>query len=94
MVVNGRYEGGGGRGLYGDIGEGFCPSFIQTCLENVDRKSRYDGSRKLIPGLLGGVLICIGTMVYKSLEHCKYLRLCYNQLSQIRADSYTGFYKA
>ncbi len=27
----------------------FCPHFVQPNLENADRRSYYDGSRKLIP---------------------------------------------
>ncbi len=32
-----------------DMGKDFCTNFPQPFLENIDRKSRNDGSRKLIP---------------------------------------------
>ncbi len=32
----------------GEIGQGFCPNFLQPFLENVDRWSWNDGSRELI----------------------------------------------
>ncbi len=33
----------------GEMGEDFCPNFLQPFLENIDRRSCNDGSRELIP---------------------------------------------
>ncbi len=51
-----RWEGGGGRkkgGMsvqsMGEVGKDFCPNFIQSFLENIDRRSCNDGSWQLIP---------------------------------------------
>ncbi len=48
--------GGGGRGKggmsvksMGEMGKYFCPSFLQSFLENIDRGSCDDGSWELIP---------------------------------------------
>ncbi len=60
ITVNGWCAGekGGGRGsegwgvsvqLMGEMGRDFCPNFLQTFLENIDRSSCNDGSRELIP---------------------------------------------
>ncbi len=32
-----------------EMGEGFCPNFLQLVLENIDRRSCNDGKRELIP---------------------------------------------
>ncbi len=32
----------------GEMGEGFCPNFLQTFLENIDRRSCDDGGWELI----------------------------------------------
>ncbi len=32
-----------------EMGEGFCFNFIQSFLQNIDRRSHNDGSRELIP---------------------------------------------
>ncbi len=33
----------------GEMGKDFCPNFVQTFLENIDRISCNDGSLELIP---------------------------------------------
>ncbi len=33
----------------GEMGKDFCPNVLQPFLENIDRRSCNDGSRKLIP---------------------------------------------
>ncbi len=33
----------------GEMGEGFCPNFLQPLLENIDRMSCNDESRELVP---------------------------------------------
>ncbi len=33
----------------GEMGKDFCPNFFRPFLENIDRRSRNDGSRELIP---------------------------------------------
>ncbi len=49
-------KGGGGREKGGmsvqsmwEMGKDFCPNFLQSFLENIDRRSCDDGSRELIP---------------------------------------------
>ncbi len=51
----GRWGGGGvgKRGmsvqLMGEVGKDFCPNFLQSFLENIDRRSCDDGGWQLIP---------------------------------------------
>ncbi len=33
----------------GEMGKDFCPNFLQSFLENIDRKSCKDGNRERIP---------------------------------------------
>ncbi len=51
-----RWEGGGGRekgGMsvqsMGEVGKDFCPNFLQSFLENINRRSCDDGGLQLIP---------------------------------------------
>ncbi len=59
IAVNGRCASGkvgGGRGKMrmsaqsmGEVGKDFCPNFLQSFLENIDRRSCNDGGWQLIP---------------------------------------------
>ncbi len=53
ITVNGWCAGGKGGEMriqsMGEMGKDFCPNFLQPFLENIDRRSCNDGSRKLIP---------------------------------------------
>ncbi len=52
-----RWDGGGGgvgkRGdecsVNGEVGKDFCPNFLQSFLENIDRRICDDGGWQLIP---------------------------------------------
>ncbi len=46
----GRRKGGGvSVQSMGEMGKNFCPNILQPFLENIDRRSCYDGGRELIP---------------------------------------------
>ncbi len=53
ITVNGWCAGGKGGGLnvqlMGEMGKDVYPNFLQAFLANIDRRSRNDGSRELIP---------------------------------------------
>ncbi len=59
ITVNGCVQVGRGGGRakgdgvsvqsMGAMGKDICPNFLQPFLENIDRRSRNDGSRELIP---------------------------------------------
>ncbi len=42
-------EGGMSVQSMGEVGKDFCPNFLQSFIENIDRRSCDDGSRELIP---------------------------------------------
>ncbi len=45
----GREKGGVSVKSMGEMRKDFCPNFLQPFLENIDRRSCSDGTRKLIP---------------------------------------------
>ncbi len=51
ITVDGWCTGGKGVSVQsmGQMGKNFCPNFLQPFLENIDRRSCYDGSREFIP---------------------------------------------
>ncbi len=53
ITVNGWCAGGKGGGMsvqsMGEVGKDFCPNFLQSFLENIDRRSCDDGGWQLIP---------------------------------------------
>ncbi len=47
--VGGREKGGMSVQSMGEVGKDFCPNFLQSFLENIDRRSCDDGGWQLIP---------------------------------------------
>ncbi len=35
--------------VMGEMGKHVCPNFLQSFVENIDRRSRNDGNKELIP---------------------------------------------
>ncbi len=53
----------------GEIGKEYCPNFLQTFLENIDRRSYNDGNRVLIPVFHSHHRKCRPSAVASTLEY-------------------------